>query len=58
MNKVDVKDMSGAGDTFMASLVCKYVKTGDIFESISFANICASKVVQKKGVVTIENSMV
>ena len=58
VNKVDVKDMSGAGDTFMASLVCKYVKTGDIFESISFANICASKVVQKKGVVTVEDSMV
>lgn len=57
VNKVEVKDMSGAGDTFMASLVCSYLKTKDIYKSISFANDCASKVVQKKGVATIENCM-
>lgn len=57
VNKVEVKDMSGAGDTFMAALVCSYLKTNDIYESISFANKCASRVVQKKGVVTIENCM-
>lgn len=57
VNEVEVKDMSGAGDTFMASLVCSYLETGDIYKSIKFANKCASKVVQKKGVVTIENNM-
>lgn len=54
VNKVEVKDMSGAGDTFMASLVCTYLKTNDIIKSIEFANVCASTVVQKKGVVVIE----
>lgn len=52
-NDVEVRDLSGAGDTFMASLVISYLKTNDIEESIKYANICAEKVVQKKGVVTI-----
>jgi sugar/nucleoside kinase (ribokinase family) len=29
--KVDVYDVAGAGDTFMASLVCTYLKTNDFF---------------------------
>lgn len=57
VNKVEVRDMSGAGDTFMASLVCKFLKTKDIHQSILFANECASEVVQRKGVVTVEKSM-
>ena len=48
--KVEVKDLSGAGDTFMASLVVKFVETDDIIQSIKYANQCASKVVAKKGV--------
>jgi sugar/nucleoside kinase (ribokinase family) len=48
--KVEVKDLSGAGDTFMASLVVKFVETNDIIQSIKYANVCASKVVTKKGV--------
>lgn len=51
--KVEVKDLSGAGDTFMASLVVKYVDTEDIIQSIRYANQCASKVVSQKGVATI-----
>ena len=51
--KVEIKDTSGAGDTFIAGLVAKYVKTKDIDESIKFANICATKMVQKKGVSVI-----
>ena len=50
--KVEIKDTSGAGDTFIAALVTKYVETEDIDESIKFANACATKVVQKKGVST------
>lgn len=53
VNKVEVKDASGAGDTFMAGLVIKYFATGDIFESIRFANSCAAKVVTQRGVTTL-----
>lgn len=56
VNKVEVKDMSGAGDTFMSALVCSFLKTNDIVKSISYANKCASIVVQKKGVVVIEKN--
>ncbi len=54
VNKVEVKDLSGAGDSFFAALIVKYIETGDIRESIVFANKCASKVVQHKGVTVIE----
>ena len=50
---IEVRDLSGAGDTFMASLVFKYVETKNLKESIKFANDCATKVVQKRGVTTI-----
>jgi D-glycero-beta-D-manno-heptose-7-phosphate kinase len=51
--KVKVSDVSGAGDTFMAGLVYEYIKTNDITKAIQFANECASKVVQERGVTTI-----
>jgi D-beta-D-heptose 7-phosphate kinase/D-beta-D-heptose 1-phosphate adenosyltransferase len=47
---VEVKDVSGAGDTFISALCCEYVKSKNIKRSIEFANQCATKVVQKKGV--------
>jgi len=47
---VEVKDTSGAGDTFIAALCYKFVKTDDIFQAIRYANECATKVVQKRGV--------
>jgi len=50
---VKVSNVSGAGDTFLAGLVYKYVDTKLISNSIDFANKCASEVVQKRGVVTI-----
>jgi D-beta-D-heptose 7-phosphate kinase/D-beta-D-heptose 1-phosphate adenosyltransferase len=49
VDKVEVKDVSGAGDTFLAGLVVKYYETKDINQSINFANKCASKVVRQKG---------
>jgi D-beta-D-heptose 7-phosphate kinase/D-beta-D-heptose 1-phosphate adenosyltransferase len=52
-NKVNVSNVSGAGDTFMAGLVYKYVMTNSIKLSIVFANECALNVVQKRGVVTV-----
>lgn len=53
VKRVEVKDSSGAGDSFMAGLVCEYLKTNDIIKSIKFANKCAEKVVQQRGVTVI-----
>ena len=50
--EVPVKDVSGAGDTFIAALALEFCKTKDIVKSIKFAQICTTKVVQKKGVAT------
>ena len=43
-------DVSGAGDTFVASFVSHFLKTNDIKNSILFANEVCSDVVNKKGV--------
>ena len=51
--KVEIKDTSGAGDTFISALALKYALTKDIDASIEYANECATLVVQKKGVSTI-----
>ena len=48
-----VKDISGAGDTFIAGLVVKYLKTNDIEKAIDFAQECTKIVVQKHGVSTV-----
>jgi len=50
VEKVEVKDMSGAGDTFLAGLVYEYLNTKDISKAIAFANHCATNVVQRRGV--------
>jgi ribokinase len=50
VKKIDVRDTSGAGDSFMAALVAEYLNTSDIVTSIKSANIAASKVVQTRGV--------
>ena len=51
--KVEVYDLSGAGDTFQAALVSKYLETENIEQAIEYANNCASKVVQRRGVALI-----
>jgi D-glycero-beta-D-manno-heptose-7-phosphate kinase len=53
VSKVEIKDTGGAGDTFIAALSSMYIKTRDIDKAIMFANECATKVVQKKGIVTV-----
>jgi len=53
VEKVNIKDVSGAGDTFISGLVCEFVRTQNIILAIQFAQECATKVVQKKGVCTI-----
>jgi len=49
VQKVDVKDNTGAGDTFLAGLAVKFCQTGDIVKAINYANKCATYVVQRKG---------
>ena len=51
--EVPVKDVSGAGDTFISGLVVEYIKTRDIKKSIEFAQQCTTLVVQKTGVATV-----
>lgn len=48
--EVLIKDVAGAGDTFLAGLVFKYIQTNSIEKSIEFANKCSTQVVQKRGV--------
>lgn len=50
VDKVEIKDLTGAGDTFLSGLVHNYLNTRDIKQSIKFANKCATIVVQQKGV--------
>ncbi len=50
----DVRDLSGAGDTFLAALVAKFLENYDIREAIRFANKCAAWVVTQKGVVVVD----
>lgn len=52
-NSVEVRDLSGAGDTWMASFAYKYTENSNVDESIKFANDNATLVVQKRGVTTI-----
>jgi D-glycero-beta-D-manno-heptose-7-phosphate kinase len=50
---VPVKDVSGAGDTFLSGLVTEYAKTKNISRAIKFAQECTTIVIQKSGVSTI-----
>lgn len=50
---VDIKDMSGAGDTFISALAVRYVQSKDIKAAIKFANECATIVVQHRGVTKV-----
>ena len=51
-NPQETIDVSGAGDTFTASFILKYIESGDIKSSIIFANKMSSIVVSKRGVAT------
>ena len=53
VENVEVKDTSGAGDTFIAGLCYKMVETNSEDEAIEFANECATKIVQRRGVSVI-----
>lgn len=55
VQKVEVKDLSGAGDSFLAALVVKYLETNSIEKALYYANEVATIVVQKMGVSTIKS---
>jgi len=52
--KVEIMDISGAGDTFVAGFVKEFLDTEDVPKSIQFGNRCSAQVVQKRGVTTID----
>ena len=47
--KVEVVDITGAGDTFLASLTFKFLQTKNIEQAVNFANSAASVTVQHLG---------
>lgn len=47
---VEVADVTGAGDTFLAALVFRYLETRDITQAIPFANRASAVTVQHYGV--------
>ncbi len=55
VDKVEIKDLTGAGDSFLSALVYSYLNDKDILRAIKYANDCATKVVQQKGVNTIND---
>ena len=57
-NEHPVRDLTGAGDTFIAGLVANYIETKDIKEAIKFANICASWAVSQKGIGVVDNQKI
>lgn len=56
-NKVEAMDLSGAGDTFLSAFVVHLLLNSKtkyhIENAISYAQMCASDVVKRRGVVTI-----
>ena len=50
VERVEVRDTSGAGDSFIAALVCEFLSSRDIIQSIRAANRAGSKVVRTRGV--------
>ena len=49
----EVRDVAGAGDTFLAAFSYTFMLTKDIYSSILYAQDCCQAVISKKGVVTI-----
>ncbi len=53
--RIDKADVSGAGDTFVAAFVARYLDSHNVEESIEWANYCAGEVVKEKGVSVFKN---
>ena len=58
-DKYPIRDLTGAGDTFLAALVVNYLRNGgNIEKAIRYANKCASWVVTQKGVVAVDKTKI
>lgn len=57
VKSVSIKDVSGAGDTFIAALTTKLANGESIENAIEFANKCATVVVQKRGVSIVNDNL-
>ena len=57
VENVSVKDVAGAGDTFVSALAVHLMNDDDLRAAINFANDCATKVVQKRGVSIVNDSL-
>ena len=55
VEEVEVRDNSGAGDSFISALTIEYCRSKDIAKSIVYANQCATIAVQHKGVTKVGN---
>ena len=55
VEEVEVRDNSGAGDSFISALTIEYCRSKDIDKAIVYANECATIAVQHKGVTKIGN---
>jgi D-beta-D-heptose 7-phosphate kinase/D-beta-D-heptose 1-phosphate adenosyltransferase len=55
VDEVEVRDNSGAGDSFISALTIEYCRSKDIDKSIVYANECATIAVQHKGVTKVGN---
>lgn len=55
VQEVEVRDNSGAGDSFISALAIEYCRSKDIDSSIVYANQCATIAVQHKGVTKVGN---
>jgi D-glycero-beta-D-manno-heptose-7-phosphate kinase len=53
VEEVEIKDSSGAGDTFISAFALRYLETENVHEALKFASNSATKVVQKRGVSTV-----
>jgi bifunctional ADP-heptose synthase (sugar kinase/adenylyltransferase) len=49
-NHILVRDIVGAGDTFLASLAGHFLFNNNIEDAINFANLCSGQVVEKRGI--------
>jgi D-beta-D-heptose 7-phosphate kinase/D-beta-D-heptose 1-phosphate adenosyltransferase len=54
--KVEVTDVCGAGDTFLAALTFEHLRSNNFNKSISFANQCSAITVQHRGVYSLTST--
>jgi len=57
ISEARVFDVTGAGDTFFAAFIAKYLKTQDAKQAIIFANECARTVVMERGTSVVSSEL-